>query len=491
MIKTKNKIDKPLVFGILAIVAIVIVLMFSSNQTYKILPYTAFEEKDLNLIGEASELLSKGNIKPLKLAPNVFVIEDDGVLASNVNDPSVLTRKFYEIHPKDKYDFIGFHFKDVVLGGRTYSYTVQDPAEKGHFGGIVGNFVALPNGSIVNRLEHFGSKGRLLGGYVDSFDFNKTHVKRISNDPIELLDNFYFSLLFHELTHYWGVSLPEQLKEAMVFDGTNYLYGHWEFFTGSWVAVRDTTRLKLVENQSGYYFRIDCSLEPRHHDFDLYSMGLIAPEGVKEKLVVTNRAGQIPGPLECDTVIEVKSDFIRKSYTIQDMIDVLGPRAPSANASQKDFKMAFVMIVPKGSTLSKEEISALNWISRKFPITWHKSTKGKSTLNKIKPNELKPPIISNVRTSSTNSSITVNWTTNEPVASFVIYKDPTLMSRIYPAGGFITNPPKYSKKHDITINSSNDFFMPVLPNTAYPVKIISIDENYNLASFDVGVVRTK
>ncbi len=426
---------------------------------------------------------------------NVFVMEDDGTLALNSKDPAILTKKFYDEHPdKDIYDFIGFHFKNGVLGGATYSYKVKDSAQQGDFGGKVGDFTSLPNGSIANRTEIFGSKSRLLGGYVDSFVFNEQWVDEVevNNDPISAIDDFYFGLLFHELTHYWGVALPEELKEALVYDGTNFLQSHWEFFTGSWVSVRPTTRLKFIESNDSklpYKIEIDCSSEPKQHDFDLYSMGLKSENEVVEKLVVTNNSGQIPGFIICDTAIEVPDNFIRKAFTIHDVIKALGQRVPSEKASQKNFSIAFVMVVPKGETLDKKQVDALNWIADKFPVAWYKSTDKRSILNNIAPIDLNPPSISEVKTSAKDSSIRVEWLTNEPATSFVIYTQQNADTNSIFYADSMKNPPEYSTMHKVIIQSSE--FTPILPDSSYGVKIISIDENYNLASFDAGIVKTQ
>lgn len=484
--KIKYKKDNVIILGIVLLVAVVALLgMFivATSAYFKHkgdLAGLAAQRQEVNpgkiSIEDKNNGESFADYKYSKL--NLFILEDNGSLSSNVIDPSYLTRRFYEKYPHDKYDFIGFHFKDGVSGGYTYSYSAQY--------NINGSF----DYHYPDQTHLFGSKGRLLGGYVDSFNFDDMYVKRSNNDPILGIDDFYFSLIFHEITHYWGVSLPDQLKEALVFDGANYLQGHWEAFSGSWISVDVTTRLKIVENPDGtFLFRLDCSKEPQHHDFDLYSMGLKSQDEVQENLVITALYGQIPGPLDCDSHLLMAQNQIRKSYTIKDFISVLGPRQPSSAESQKNFNMAFVMIVPKGEKLSINELRAFKWIAEKFPIVWYKSTKWLSIINNIKPSELNPPKISNVKISANASSIRATWNTDEPSASFVIYIDGlNKRSLLYPQNGEIVMPPKYYKRHDILI--SNTDWTPVEPNTDYHIKLISIDENYNMATYDAGIFRT-
>ena len=219
-------------------------------------------------------------------------------------------------------------------------------------------------------------------------------------------------------------------------------------------------------------------------------MGLKSSSEISEKLVIATQPeiSQI-----CDTKTEVPNNKIRKVFTIQDMMDVLGPRIPSVTDSQKDFNMAFVMVVPEGETLTLEQSDALNWVANKFPITWYKSTSGKSTINGVIPTDLVPPVISNVKVKSSSSSITVSWDTDEPASGFVIYTPENYYrSIIYP--NLVTNPPQFFTTNTITLDESNDLTDHPLfwyPNTNYKMKIISIDENYNMASYDVGTVKTK
>lgn len=247
------------------------------------------------------------------------------------------------------------------------------------------------------------------------------------------------------------------------------------------------TREKIIEGSDGkYYFVKDCTNEPKHSDFDLYSMGLKDASQIKERLIIRDMsAGGIM--ISCDTRKELENKFIKKVFTIQDFINVLGPRVPSFENSQKDFQLAFVMIIPKGSNLSPDEIKAINWIADKFPITWNKSTQGASTINGIKATELTPPKITNAVVSSTTSSITIKWQTDKLASSFVIYTPETG----YYYGGFsypgiITNPPNLSTNHELVIQQSTAY--PIIPGVSHSVKIISIDENYNMASYDLGKI---
>ncbi len=425
------------------------------------------------------------------ISPNAYIVEDPGNLnfGNKIELMQKLGNKFYQTYPQDNYDFIAFYFKDgpsnFVLAGESFMH--QLPAQQGSFTlsparghGISDSFKPIA----------LGSAGKLKATYEISSDFKEIYVERIYGSVF--VDYLYFAEDVHELTHWWGVFLPNELQEATAYDpATNtYTQAHWEFLTGSWISNSPSPNYEFVEKEGKYYFKTDCTSEPKQHDFDLYSMGLINDNEVTDKLVLNGKRGQIPGTgfIRCDTLTEVSGDWIRKVFTIQDMISVLGSRIPSSVDAQKDFNMAFVMVVPQGQTLTSEENAAFNWLANKFPIVWYKTTKGKSTLNGIIPQDLTPPIISNVQSDMVPAigfgdlkTINVTFDTNEPTMSYLLYTDP-VVSTMYPT--IMKNPPEFSTHYNIK--------PPVLNRgREYNVKIISIDENYNMVSYDVGTVRTE
>jgi hypothetical protein len=237
-----------------------------------------------------------------------------------------------------------------------------------------------------------------------------------------------------------------------------------------------------------FYFEVDCSSEATQHVFDPYSMGLVSVEELNEKLITTNhQTVSVPGlsGAECDTLTEVPEPFIRKVFTIQDMINVLGPRVPSAADAQKDFAIAFVMIVPKGGELNQRETDALNWIADKFPIAWYKASRGRSALNGIKPIDTTPPAIREVRGSTTRTSMTITWTTDKPAISAVIFTpEDTRTSLIFP--GRVTMPPALATTHSVTIEASGQTLR-LKSGSEYRVKIVSMDQNMNLATYPLVV----
>lgn len=135
--------------------------------------------------------------------PNIYILEDDGSLAKG--STWGLTKKFYQTYPgKDVYDFIAFFYKDGNSGVATFFQPAQ-LKDKGTWG------FPPPDG----QYKEWGSSGKLLGIIDITFPFKTEFVQRnLNNGP--RMENYYFGLLFHELTHYWGVKLPDQLKEALV-----------------------------------------------------------------------------------------------------------------------------------------------------------------------------------------------------------------------------------------------------------------------------------
>ncbi|MEK9135159.1 MAG: N-acetylmuramoyl-L-alanine amidase [Patescibacteria group bacterium] len=436
-------------------------------------------------IKETEEVPGEQNI----LTENAYVIEDDGTLTANARQADVLTKKFYEKFPNDRYDFIAFLFRDAVIGKASYAFGVQPPARQGIFQPPNPTFSEVPASQMA---APFGSKGKLKGGLVSTFAFNDEFMNYgPTGEIINILDAPYFPLLFHELGHYWGVYVPEELKEVLPEQNGEYLQSHWDAHVGSWVAVGLSTRRKIIERNGEYYFEVNCTLPPKDHDFDLYSMGLKDVSEIKDKVIAAGIAGYLDDSGNYIRISlcgsqKLPAERVKKVFTIKDVVNVLGPRIPSVAEAQKDFTIAFVFITPQNASPTLQEIGALNWIAQKFPVAWYKNTEGRSILNGIRPEESNPPQISGVKVSTTKSSITINFTTNEPAASFVIYSEPNVS---YISPNVVTAPPNFSTKHAITI--MNGELTPLQPGSKYPINIIVIDKNYNSAAFDAGIVNTK
>lgn len=103
---------------------------------------------------------------------------------------------------------------------------------------------------------------------------------------------------------------------------------------------------------------------------DLYLMGLAAPEEVQPWFYLAGTSPALPQAYWPQDGIVVQGE--RRNVNIGQIIDVHGPRNPATATSQKDFRVAFVLVTEPGREATAAEIAKLNeWralMERNFAI---------------------------------------------------------------------------------------------------------------------------
>ena len=315
----------------------------------------------------------------------VVVIEDDGSFFSMVGssgkdifvDIPKVTNKFYSMGYEDNYDFIAVFtdFPSSYNGAYLVSRNIK------------GIGIGLEE---VDNTNNYGSKGRL-----------KT-VSYLSNSVYDLQDNkLYYgtwvpsdsllATLLHEIGHHWCCYAGKQL--GMVHT-SNLAAGHWRISAGHPRDEKDESAsldtdgdvlggIDVINNNDDTVTFVDVSGVSgfhKFHPFTLYLMGLIPKEEVNPILYFESIDGKSFISLfgyQGSSVIEVKKKWI----TIDDLINVEGERIPDFSSSQKDFRMAVILVIEKGNEVSPEAIKIMNEIADKFPDWWNRATDGRSTMS--------------------------------------------------------------------------------------------------------------
>jgi len=126
-----------------------------------------------------------------------------------------------------------------------------------------------------------------------------------------------------------------------------------------------------VFTQSGNSFTSSPQSAYGYSWLDLYLMGLASPEEVPPMYVIDNSnppLGQAYNPPGNITVTGTRHDV-----TIQQVIDAMGPRKPSAAASQHIFKVAFVLVAdPSGAT--DADLASIDRYRSKFAEMFTRAT---------------------------------------------------------------------------------------------------------------------
>lgn len=184
--------------------------------------------------------------------------------------------------------------------------------------------------------SEFGSEGKLQG-VIQMWYFARI------NDPSTPTELFAGPFL-HEIMHRWG----------------NYIIGsdsHWPFsnINGHLGGFSNTD---IVDHGKGRY---SASAIPRDHPYgplELYLAGLIPPEDVPDIWIAY---GERKKEWHDDYITTTITANQVRTYTIEDIIAEHGPRIPDHTQSQKNFRVAVILLVGRYYPADKER---LDWLSR-------------------------------------------------------------------------------------------------------------------------------
>ena len=72
---------------------------------------------------------------------------------------------------------------------------------------------------------------------------------------------------------------------------------------------------------------------------------------------------------------------VEKTFSVQDVINLVGPRNPSYPNTQKDFSVVYILLTEKGKKPTDAQMKRMDYIAENFPIRWNEATNYKSTIN--------------------------------------------------------------------------------------------------------------
>jgi hypothetical protein len=284
-----------------------------------------------------------------------FIMEDDGNLLSENNniiqvDTIAAAQRFYKSF-NDDYDFLTFF---------TAFSTNQQPATRSH--ATISNNVKGINSAINDFSQDYGSKGRLKGiNFMQSID------------EYDIQDPLLFSPFLHETGHQWLVYIGYHADGNKLNVTQDRM--HWSEETNTdWDPLGG---VRYKDNRDGTFTRLSHSSgEPWQYycPQSLYLMGLLPPNEIPDLMVVT------PQDPVCFNNKETCPGTARY-VSVKDIITVEGERLPSSADSQKDFRMAFILITKKGQKPTDEQIKKMNYIVENFPNIWAKATRNLSTMS--------------------------------------------------------------------------------------------------------------
>jgi hypothetical protein len=267
-------------------------------------------------------------------------------------DVVAVSRSFFASHP-DRFDqLVIFTDRSLVRTAFAYESTV-----KNEIGGI--------GLDVFDIAREFGSAGTLR-----SYVMMDTLAK-YPDDPARAFrgENSTLSLLGQETGHRWLVFL--QFRDPR---GTrsNALLGrdeaHWSFFMDSDGSVMEGND---IEDLGGGSFRTGPAVR-RFSRLDQYAMGLVRESDVPPFFFVEAPAGTT---FEAASAPRSGQTFTgtRRDVLIQDIVGAMGPRSPSADASPRLHRQAFVYVTtaaaPDPGQVAKLDRIRAAWESFFFEAT--------------------------------------------------------------------------------------------------------------------------
>lgn len=254
-----------------------------------------------------------------------------------------IAQEFYRTHP-DNYDFLvtftSFEFEtgDAVAFYHGVKNDVQG--------------IGFPQ---FDNSELYGSQNKLQG-FIDM-----AAMSRYVFNPFDPQFEFPLSALSHEILHRWGIRVQYQDQDG---NPSNKLLGkdntHWNFFLNTSASVEYGHQWK--DNQDGTFTATGA--RRFYSPLDLYLMGVNSAEEV-EDFFLLNPTDSTYSPFDA-SVKGAKVSGTKEYISINDIVALEGPRIPSAEHAQKEFRIGFIYLVGENENVDVANITKIDTFRRAF-----------------------------------------------------------------------------------------------------------------------------
>ena len=273
--------------------------------------------------------------------------------------------EFYR-HYEDAFDVL------VFLSQSQYGFVDRWGA------GVQGRMVVARN------TEQGTGTGRKAFGWALGSDARLRGVVQLANT-----DQILTGSLLHELVHLWYSNL-----EVIP---TEYL-GHWGFSSvGGRLGGFQRDELKSLGDgkySAGFFRPHDAGKSVPYSELEMYLAGWIPASDVPDIWVAEDGAwskkdlteeemsdceieeGPLAGTLSLDCISELDADGNRvftaneiSIWTIEQIIEKLGPRIPNFENSQKEFRIAFILLTDGRDPVTKKDLDITKVFIEQFTAT--------------------------------------------------------------------------------------------------------------------------
>jgi hypothetical protein len=278
-------------------------------------------------------------------------------------DLVAVSRKFYATH-SDLFD-------QLVV----WTDAVMTPEDSFAFEATVANNITGIGLDIFNASSQFSSAGRL------SSLVQMDAIAKYPDDPATkfLGENTTLSVIGQEVGHRWLAYLRfsdhnRQPSEALLGRDAS----HWSFFFDSDASVMEGNR---IQDLGGGSFRTVAAVE-KYSLLDQYAMGLVRDIDVPKMFYVEN-----PVPVSSSTTADsaprvgVTFSGTRRDVLINDVIEIMGGRAPTADVTPKLHRQAFLFVVSRGRTADPTAIAKIDRIRRAWEPFYTQATQSRGSVD--------------------------------------------------------------------------------------------------------------
>ena len=277
-------------------------------------------------------------------------------------DTVALTKEFYRTHG-DAYDqLVVWTDLPYVRDAFAYEQTIANEVRG----------IGVP---VFDLSRDFGSGGRLRS--MAMMDF----IGKYPADPNARVpgigENNTLSVLGQEVGHRWLAFVDfsdhnRARSDLLLGRGLS----HWSFFLDSDASVMEGHD---IEDLGGGSFKTVAAVQ-RYSLLDQYLMGLIPESEVPPFFYVESPTSTNPirdrddGPL-----VGATFNGTRRDVLIQHIVEIHGPRTPSATETSKVHRQAFILLVTAGRSPDTAQIAKVDGIRRAWEAFFLQATSGRMT----------------------------------------------------------------------------------------------------------------
>ncbi|HKW02073.1 MAG TPA: hypothetical protein VJN96_19785 [Vicinamibacterales bacterium] len=265
----------------------------------------------------------------VQVTPRLVNIQDPTYFVSN--DPAHVTQEFYRWFGDD-FDVLNLIYSPERFQNRNH-FTVKNTVDG----------IGLAR---TDNTARYGSAGRLQG---------------ISQFPIPGLYDGAENGHIHELGHQWinflnftpiSVGIPHWPPSSMAG-------GVMGFSIGGTGGEGGDFRCNVTD-QNGVVTLTPRTDAAAYNDFDLYLMGLLPADQVRQQVVFTN----VTSPPACGG--QVYTGSVQR-VSVQDIINRYGPRLPAAGSAPTTFRLATVLVT-RDELATQEMMWLYNWFAERAEL---------------------------------------------------------------------------------------------------------------------------